>query len=79
MAILTLRALQTRPSLTLSELAEETGFGPSSLSRFYKVLTHVGVIEHAKNKKGFAVGPKAVEYMTAWGLSVLPDEVNKAD
>ena len=40
----------------------------SSLSRFMKVLTHVRIIEHEPNKKGFGVGEKALDYMIAWGL-----------
>ena len=40
----------------------------SSLSRFMKTLTHVRIIEHEPNKKGFSIGEKAFDYMIAWGL-----------
>ena len=67
--ILALRALRIRNRpLTLNELVEETGMSKSSLSRFMKVLTHVRIIEHEPNKKGFSIGEKALDYMIAWGL-----------
>jgi len=67
--ILALRALRIRNRpLTLNELVEETGMSKSSLSRFMKTLTHVRIIEHEPNKKGFSIGEKAFDYMIAWGL-----------
>jgi hypothetical protein len=46
----------------------------SSLSHYFKVLQHVGIIEKLSCKecnalKGFAKGPKADQYLEKWGLN----------
>jgi DNA-binding IclR family transcriptional regulator len=40
----------------------------SALSRYLQVLTHVGIVEHEKNKKGYDIGHRALDYLIKWGL-----------
>jgi hypothetical protein len=78
-AILSLKHLQPtkkeqRPALTLKQLSYLTDMSISSLSHYFKVLQHVGIIEKLSCKecnalKGFAKGPKADQYLEKWGLN----------
>ena len=54
--------------MTLSELSQKTDMSTSALSRYLQVLTHVGIVEHEKNKKGYDIGHRALDYLIKWGL-----------
>ena len=53
----------------MQELAGLTGKSPSSVSRYAHELVRVGVLERDSYKGGLRFGPRAMDYLTAWGLA----------